>query len=539
MHSSAPLVHTGCTMVAPLETALTLPAFAGAEVLAGDPATCSVSGLVAIEWPVRKEILPGDLVLTGATECDDASFTPFLLELIASPAAAIYLASRRRVPPAALAAAHDAGMPLLRDTTRVRFADIGTDLYGLILDRRRSSAAERSELADRLLDRVTTGARWGAVIAAIESGAGRPCFVLDRDLRPIETGTLLDEASSAAVDERTSALALEQVTRIASRVKPGAATALQAAEIGIDCVATAVAAREEPVAYLCLAGPWDAAVARTLEDLYHPLAMLAVREQAVAETEERVSGQVIWTALRERAESADVLHRATFVGIETRTAYHVLVGRVAEAGQDPEQLARWWRRSGLHGRGRVFAAAADDQIAALLPEEDHARALALSERIAASTPAIAHCGLSAASAAFPEVHVAYADAESALRVAESLDRPGVADAAALGPFLLLAQLAHDPRALERARRTLEPLMEYDRARRGDLLRTLEVYLAEASAERAAARLYLSRRAVIYRLRRIEALTGLRFQEPEERSALDIAMRILQLAERGEPGRQAA
>ncbi len=56
---------------------------------------------------------------------------------------------------------------------------------------------------------------------------------------------------------------------------------------------------------------------------------------------------------------------------------------------------------------------------------------------------------------------------------------------------------------------MEPLEEYDRERRSDLVRTLRIYFAAgANASEAADRLFLQRNSMLYRLARIEKLTGL-------------------------------
>lgn len=77
---------------------------------------------------------------------------------------------------------------------------------------------------------------------------------------------------------------------------------------------------------------------------------------------------------------------------------------------------------------------------------------------------------------------------------------------------------------EAARALLAPLVEYDRESGGDLVRTLEVYLASGgNAVRSAERLYLHRSGMLYRLSRIEAILGVRLDVFEHRVALEIAV----------------
>jgi purine catabolism regulator len=89
--------------------------------------------------------------------------------------------------------------------------------------------------------------------------------------------------------------------------------------------------------------------------------------------------------------------------------------------------------------------------------------------------------------------------------------------------LLLSKLACSP-DLEPFRRLVEPLLWYDRERRSDLVRTLRVYFASgANAREAAERLFLHRNSMLYRLARVEKLTGLDLRDPDARLALQLGL----------------
>ena len=81
------------------------------------------------------------------------------------------------------------------------------------------------------------------------------------------------------------------------------------------------------------------------------------------------------------------------------------------------------------------------------------------------------------------------------------------------------------------RALVDPLLDHDRERRADLVRTLRVYFSEgANASAAADRLFLHRNSMIYRLARIEELTGLDLKDPRANLALQLGLLSL---ERGE------
>lgn len=74
------------------------------------------------------------------------------------------------------------------------------------------------------------------------------------------------------------------------------------------------------------------------------------------------------------------------------------------------------------------------------------------------------------------------------------------------------------------RKLVLPLRNYDRKRSSDLIRTLSVYFdTGANASETADRLFLHRNSLLYRLERIQELTGLDLKEPDARLALQLGL----------------
>ena len=77
-----------------------------------------------------------------------------------------------------------------------------------------------------------------------------------------------------------------------------------------------------------------------------------------------------------------------------------------------------------------------------------------------------------------------------------------------------------------------PLVEHDRERRSDLVRTLRAYFAAGgNASEAADRMFLHRNSLLYRLERIRKLTGLDLRDSGVALALQLGLLAL---EKGEP-----
>ncbi len=101
----------------------------------------------------------------------------------------------------------------------------------------------------------------------------------------------------------------------------------------------------------------------------------------------------------------------------------------------------------------------------------------------------------------------------------------------MDPERLLRELARSPN-LAPFEELVRPLVEHDRERRSDLVRTLRAYFAAgANASEAADRMFLHRNSMLYRLARIQGLTGLDLKDPDARLALQLGLLTL---EKGEP-----
>jgi hypothetical protein len=123
-----------------------------------------------------------------------------------------------------------------------------------------------------------------------------------------------------------------------------------------------------------------------------------------------------------------------------------------------------------------------------------------------------------------EVRRSLADAEFALTLTDSTENKPVAVFDELGVWRLLAR--PDGNDLQQLVDTwIGPLIDYDREHRSELLKTLVAYLNEFGAlEATAAKLFVHRNSLRYRLVRIAELTGWDLNDPEQRFHLDLACR---------------
>lgn len=89
--------------------------------------------------------------------------------------------------------------------------------------------------------------------------------------------------------------------------------------------------------------------------------------------------------------------------------------------------------------------------------------------------------------------------------------------------LLLSNLSRSP-DLFPFRKLVLPLVDYDSERGSGLVKTLSVYFdTGTNASETADRLFLHRNSLLYRLERIQELTGLDLKESDARLALQLGL----------------
>ena len=140
------------------------------------------------------------------------------------------------------------------------------------------------------------------------------------------------------------------------------------------------------------------------------------------------------------------------------------------------------------------------------------------------------CGMGPAAVGPAEIVRSYLQAEQAARIGRQfLGGNQTLSFEELGAYRLLASV-HDQEALDGFyEEYLGPLEIYDARYNGELLETLEgFFAANGNHARAADSLHLHRNTLLYRLSRIEALTGRDLGDPETRLCLQLALKIRHL-----------
>ncbi|MBX7253041.1 MAG: helix-turn-helix domain-containing protein [Candidatus Promineofilum sp.] len=99
----------------------------------------------------------------------------------------------------------------------------------------------------------------------------------------------------------------------------------------------------------------------------------------------------------------------------------------------------------------------------------------------------------------------------------------------LGIYRLLYGLENLPEVRRFAEDIMRPLAEYDEQNRGSLVKTVEAYFSHhGNISQTAESLFVHRNTLLYRMERIQELTGLQLDQANMRLALHLALRLWQL-----------
>lgn len=139
-------------------------------------------------------------------------------------------------------------------------------------------------------------------------------------------------------------------------------------------------------------------------------------------------------------------------------------------------------------------------------------------------------GISGPAKTLSEWPAAYDQALQAMQLGERLKLTNqFVEFDSLGIYRLLYTLEEQPEVREFADEIMQPLIEYDNQNRGSLVKTVEAYFDHhGNISQTAESLFVHRNTLLYRMERIEELTGLNLDHANMRLALHLSLKLWQL-----------
>ena len=260
-------------------------------------------------------------------------------------------------------------------------------------------------------------------------------------------------------------------------------------------------------AVVCVGPDLDDAGVRILERAAVVTALLLLQERSIAEAEHRLRGELFDDLFAVPQRDLEGLHRrALHLGLDLATPYSLVVVRVA----DPAKGAIAWRAARTaHGPAGTSGQHRGDLVLLVAAADAAAAGRRVSTQISHAVGGLVTVGVAGPGAGAAELAELYREASRCCDVLVSLGRAGeVAGRDELGVYGLLLSAAGQDELDRFVARTVGPLVDYDRDRGSELVRTLlAFYGAGGSLTRTAQELFVHVNTLYQRLERITQLLG--------------------------------
>lgn len=262
---------------------------------------------------------------------------------------------------------------------------------------------------------------------------------------------------------------------------------------------------------------------RAIEAAGAAIALELVRDQPQEDELAAARQEFLWDFLSGDSPSEHEIARARVLGLDAELEWELALTNHPNEEARQESAEALLRSALRQGKTCIRVDRYETTIVLTAGEDPDLRSL-LDQSQAASE---VRWGLARAPSKLEALPTAYQDASLAVKVSEALhDSEPVADALELEPYIMLSRLAEDRFAVQWACAAVEPLRSYDSETGRNLLQTLELYLDEGmNTSSAARRLHLNRHSLLYRLRKIESLTGRSLNCAGDRFLLELSIKL--------------
>lgn len=130
------------------------------------------------------------------------------------------------------------------------------------------------------------------------------------------------------------------------------------------------------------------------------------------------------------------------------------------------------------------------------------------------------------------VDKSFLDALRAVRIGKTITNNEIVTFDELGIFKILSQDFLNEELEDFYNTTLKPLVDYDKKKSTELVKTLEIYFKNTgNLTRISEQLFAHYNTVLYRINRINEITGLPLDDPNHRLNLEIALKIKDLLDK--------
>jgi purine catabolism regulator len=496
------------------------------------------------------QVQPGDIVIVPRIVQDQASEQELITGLIemvnlSATALLLFLPVSDHVVRSATAR----GLPVLAVPNDASTRDIHQDIAGLLVDRQNQITERGMQLYRRLTEMSREDLGLEAMTEVMARLTGKIVVVQDKRLEAVALSIPRESDIDAVAVQ--AALDLPQQLPEPLRNRKSAASATQSQwqqllPIGDRQMARLVSpiiSGDRARGYVSVIGPPDALDVLDGLTAEHGAAACALemaKVKAISEAKKELRGNFLEGLLAGTLPEKEVERLAG--RLDHDTSYRHAIMTFAWGGDDPPSMRRLesplnWLLSNhsrpalihIYGYEHVCVFQSLDEV-----DEDLSTALDLARRLREHLRAEFPkerllCGLSGPASSLAEWPLIYRQAVQAMHLAGRLHADAAVTFDSLGIYQLLVQLEDEPAARRFSDQIVGPLVMYDQQHRSSMMETIIAYFRHhGNVSQTADALYIHRNTLSYRLDRIKELTSQDLENPDERLALQLALKLWQV-----------
>ncbi len=520
-------------------------------VYAADEALRREVNWVSIVWSrshVFSQMEKGDVLLLPSEVQQTATrqeLAEFVTEAARLAASAIIFCDE--IPKGVVESAEAANFPLIH-LRNASLRDAHKEISSLLIDRQSQISERGMQLYRQLSEMSREGDSLQNMANLMGKLTGKVIVIQDKRLeikaiaQPTGAVTLDESALRNALREKENLPAVLRNRKAAARAKRTHWQQLLFPHHNIARLVSPIISGDRARGYLSIigaAGEIDLLDTTAVEQGAAACALEMAKAKAVSEAKKALRGNFLEGLLAGTIPEREVTRLAARLDHDTEQPHAVLTFRWRD-GTDVsvrriETTLNWLLSTHtkptlvhIYGESHVIA------FCALQDGEELGQAIKLARRLHNQLEAdYPHkklsAGLSGVVTTLTQWPQAYQNAMQAMEVGERLNLQGLVEFNSLGIYRLLGQLDDISAVHDFCDEVIGPLVQYDRDHRSSLVLTIEQYFNHhGNVSQTAESLFIHRNTLLYRLDRIQDLTGHDLNQSDMRLALHLALKLWQL-----------
>ena len=495
------------------------------------------------------QVSAGDLVIVPKSvqaKFAGAAFEQLLRKIATLRCVGVVMFGEKGISAEKLAKTHDLPIFIISDDTSLR--TIHKSIAALLIDRQKQISERGMQLYRELSEMSREGTGLDQMAGLIGQLTGKIVVIQDKRLevqaisRPLGSIEIEDDNLHEGLREKDNLPAVLRNRKAAAKSNRTHWQQLLFPHHNIARLVSPIISGDRARGYLSIIGPaseLDLLDAVAVEQGSAACALEMAKAKAISEAKKALRGNFLEGILAGNIPQKEIDRLATRLDHDTDLPHAVMSFKWSEESdlslRRIETTLNWMLST--NNKETLVHIYGDDHISvfqSLRRSDDLTEAQTLARRLrqqlASEFPgAKLLAGLSGPVHHLTEWPQAHREALQAMGVGQRLNLNEVVEYSSLGVYRLLGQLDDVPAVHEFCDTVIGPLVHYDREHRSNLVQTIEEYFNHhGNVSQTAEALFIHRNTLLYRLERIQDLTGHELNKAEMRLALHLALKLWQL-----------